>query len=306
MRARVPHLAIAASAALLAACLGVDTFFFAARRVEAYRFDEADPEMDGDLSAPHPSIVPASLRAEGLLTSDEGDTIHWVLARHPEGAARATILLSHGNGPHLGRFWDRVELLWQLGFQVAIYDYPGFGRSTGRPSEPGMIAAGRAVLAMLADRPDVDRARLVLYGHSLGGAPTFELAVRARRGELDVPVAAVVGENVWCSMQELLTDGVFLDLPRELFSDLRFDNCAALAALRGVRVLLLHGGRDRIVSGRQLALLVASAAEPPEVHVVPDAGHVDVSTSGGASTPTAAEAPQASPSYAAWVGALAP
>jgi fermentation-respiration switch protein FrsA (DUF1100 family) len=262
--------------------------------------------MDGDLSAPHPSIVPASLRDEGFVESELGDTIHWVLARQPEGEARGTIFFSHGNGPHLGRFWDRAELLWQLGFAVLVYDYPGFGRSSGRPSEPGLHAAARAALVMLAARPDVASGPIVLYGHSLGGAPTFELALATQRGDLDVPIAAVVGESVWCSIQEMIVDGAFLDLPRELLSDLRFDNCAALASLPGARVLLLHGARDRIVSARQLSLLVASAAAPPEVHVVPDAGHVDVSTVGGVTSTSAAAAPVASPDYAAWLGALTP
>ncbi|GAB4210665.1 MAG: hypothetical protein OHK0013_31530 [Sandaracinaceae bacterium] len=305
MSARRSRFALATAVALLGACLSIDTFFFAARRVDGYRFDEADPEMDGDLSSPHPSIVPPELREEGFVTSDEGDTIHWVLARRPE-AARGTVLFSHGNGPHLGRFWDRAELLWQLGFQVLLYDYPGFGRSSGSPSESGMYAAARATFAMLASRPDVDPTRLVLYGHSLGGAPTFELAARVRAAALGPRPAAVVGENVWCSMQEMIADGAFLDLPRELLSDLRFDNCAALASLRGARVLLLHGDRDRIVTLRQLELLVASAAEPPEVHVVSGAGHVDVAIYGGVGSGATAAAPVASPDYAAWLTALTP
>jgi len=299
------------SAGALVACLGIDTFFFAGRPVSGYRFDEIDPELDGDLSSAHASLVPPSLREEGLLELEGGEVIHWVLARQPDGAARTTVLYSHGNGPHLGRFWDRVEILWQLGYQVLIYDYPGFGRSSGEPSEPGMYAAAEGALELLVARDDVDASRLLFYGQSMGGAPTFELAARAMRGELARPLA-VVTEGAWCSMEAMLQDAAFLDVPRELLSQLRFDNCARIAELRDVPVVLLHGARDRVVPPRQLDLLIGAAASPPEVHVLETAGHVDVSVVGdpwaGPSPAPGRPSPAVRPSaaYAEWVTSVAP
>jgi fermentation-respiration switch protein FrsA (DUF1100 family) len=305
-----------ATLTLLAAC-EVGDFFFAGTPAEPYRFDESDPQVDGDLSSPHPSIVPAALREEGFVVSGDGASVHWVLARQPAGAASITVLYSHGNGPGIGRFWDRVEILWQLGFQVLIYDYPGFGRSSGEPSEPGMYEAAESVLALLAARADVDPSRVIFYGHSLGAAPTFELASRAERGEvivdragesLVVRPAAVVTESAWCSIEEMIRDGAFLDLPGELLSRLRFDNCARIAALRDVPVMLLHGDRDRIVPVRQLALLEGQAAASPIVYVVPGATHVDVAVVGTprASITAAAGVPRPSEDYAGWLSAIVP
>jgi pimeloyl-ACP methyl ester carboxylesterase len=313
---RLDRVALAlASLCLLAAC-EVGDFFFAGVPAEPYRFDEIDPQLAGDLSSPHPSIVPASLREEGFVTSRDGTSVHWVLARQREGPARATVLYSHGNGPNLGRFWDRVEILWQLGYQVLIYDYPGFGRSSGEASEPGMYEAASSALALVAARDDVDPARLILYGHSLGSAATFELASRALRGEviaargaeaLAVRPAAVITESAWCSIEEMIRDGTFLDLPGELLSHLRFDNCARIAELREVPVMLLHGERDRIVPMRQLALLEGRAARPPIVHRVPNATHVDVSIVGTprASIAAVAGVPRPSEEYAGWLMSLA-
>jgi fermentation-respiration switch protein FrsA (DUF1100 family) len=302
---------ISIGALALASCLGIDPFFFAARRVDGYRFDEPDPELDGDLSAPHASLVPASLREEGFARTTRGDDVHWVLARQPAGRARTTLLFSHGNGPHLGRSWDRVEVLWQLGYQVLAYDYPGFGRSTGEPSEAGLYEAAEAALAVLLARPDVDAARVVLYGHSLGGAPTFELAGRAQRSALGpaslagfVPFA-VVGESAWCSIEAMIQDAAFLDLPRELLSRMRLDNCEDLAVLRGVPVMLLHGELDRVVPPRQLALLADGAAEPPIAHLVPGAAHVDV-TVVGEPWDGSASVPRPSAVFAGWMLELAP
>lgn len=305
-----------AAALLLGACLGVQDFFFAGRPAEPYSFDESDPALDGDLSDPHPSVVPASLREEGFEPSTDGALLHWVFARHPREESPVTIVFQHGNGPGLGRFWDRVEVLWQLGYQVLLYDYPGYGRSEGRASEAGMYAAAHAMLRMVASRDDVDPGAIVLYGHSLGGAPTFDVAVRAMRsevratraeGELVVRPRAVVTESAWCSIAEMVRDGSFLDLPGELISRLRFDNCARIAELREVPVMLLHGRADRVVPPRQLALLEGRAAITPVVHLVEGASHVDVSVHGEplASLPPIDGVPRPSAQYAEWLAAIA-
>ena len=301
--------------ALLASCVRVEDFFFAGQPADAYRWDEIDPSIDGDLSSPHPSLVPAALREEGFVRGNDDASLHWVFARQPDGAARATILFSHGNGPNLGRFWDRVEVMWQLGYQVLVYDYPGFGRSSGTPSEAGLYDAAARMLAMLGGRDDVDAERIVLYGHSMGCAATFEVAVRSMRGaivsrrgdeEREVHARAVITESAWCSIEEMIRDGAFLDLPGELVSRLRFDNCARLGELRGVPVMLLHGRRDRVVPIRQLTLLDGAAAEPVIVHRVTDADHVNVSVVGepwsGSDPPSGVPRPSAD--YAEWLTSL--
>lgn len=303
-------LGLAAGAAALAvgvlACR-VDSFFFAGRPVDAYRFDEVDPALDGDLSDPHPSLVPPTLREEGRTSLGDGRDVHWVLARQAEPAT--TLLFSHGNGPHLGRFWDRVEVLWQLGYQVLIYDYPGFGLSAGPSDEPGVYAAAEAMLAMLAARADVDPERVVLYGHSMGGAPTLHLAAMTSRWAATLPrPQAVVTESAWCSIASMIEDASFLGLPPTLLANIRFDNCTRIAEVRGVPVMLLHGDRDRIVPARQFSLLAAAASEPPVSRIVPGANHVDVSVHGppwpGSAPPPGVPRPSAD--FATWMHGIAP
>ena len=64
---------------------------------------------------------------------DLGDReVHYVYAHRPDAAA--TVLFSHGTTWHLGRYWERAEALWERGLNVMIYDYPGYGRSTGEPA----------------------------------------------------------------------------------------------------------------------------------------------------------------------------
>src|SRR5262245_55129872 len=69
---------------VLAGCQNLDSFFYSPRHPDnGYDFDGIDPDLDGDLTDPHPSIVPAADREEGMLALDDGTQIHYVLARHP-------------------------------------------------------------------------------------------------------------------------------------------------------------------------------------------------------------------------------
>ncbi len=254
-------------------CVDAGSFFFAPRKVDGYDFDGTDPQLAGDLEPAHPSIVGPENRREGFVHTADG-AIHWVLAVQP-GASDA-ILYSHGNAVHLGRYWDWVERLWSMGFTVMIYDYPGYGESDGSPSEEGVFAAGQAVLEQLASMPEAENARLWLYGYSLGGAPTFELAARAERGDAPA-VTGMIGESVWCSVQDILQDSAEVDVPGSYFTRLVMDNCARMRELTTTPVMLMHGTADGVIPIRHLTLLEeADVAAPLTVHRVAGAGHTDL------------------------------
>jgi hypothetical protein len=260
-------LSLLALAWLLGGC-ALDSFLFSGKPVPEYRWDEADPNIDGELTDPHPSIVPAADRSEGFLDI-EGARIHWVFARR-EGAT-TTILYSHGTSRNIGRYWDRVERLWSDGYSVLIYDYPGYGLSTGTTTEAGVLAAGRASLEHLLTLPGVDPDRIVVYGYSLGGGPTYDLAGRAARGE-GPEVAALISESTFCSVEALVQDGSFLDLAPGYFANARFDNCARIAELE-IPVLIVHGLADDYVVPRHATMLRDRALREPATYFVEGAGH---------------------------------
>ena len=106
---------------------------------------------------------------------------------------------------------------------MLIYDYPGYGRSDGEPSERGIFDAAQAALETLDAQPEVQR--VWLYGYSLGGAPTFELAARSERGEAP-RVEGVMTEAAWCSAEDLLQDGALVNVPGHFGTRLVMDSCA--------------------------------------------------------------------------------
>ena len=250
---------------LLASCLSLDPFLFGNEPVDEYGWDDdpCDPLLTGEVTEEcHPSRVPPEERTEGFV-----DGIHYVFAHRP--GATTTIFYSHGTGRHLGRYWDRVELMWELGFNVMIYDYPGYGRSEGEPDEASVYASAEAVLGVLPSMPDVDPAQVVFLGYSLGGGPTYEMALNG-----PITPRAVVSEATFCSIEALVQDGAKLSIPGGFLSTVAFDNCAKAAQLpETIPVTIIHGADDDFVLPDHGRALARAVGEGVTLHMVPGAGH---------------------------------
>jgi len=171
------------------------------------------------------------------------------------------IIFTHGNG-ELADYWVEGFLEprgW--GWGVLLLEYPGYGRSAGRPSERSIFAAADAALAWARNDPRVDAARIVAYGRSLGGGAATYLAVE--RG-----LAGLILESSFTSVRPLAARSL---VPGWLVRD-PFDNLARLGRYRGP-LLVLHGRDDGIIPashGRALAAAVPGAT----FHEMP-CGHND-------------------------------
>lgn len=134
------------------------------------------------------SPAAAGLACEDLrlaLGPDAAATVHgWLVPGRADGSlAGWTALFCHGNGGNISHRLETLALLHGLGLQVLIFDYPGYGQSSGKPSEPGCHAAARAAWRFLVDN-GVAPERIVAWGRSLGGAVAARLAAEVRPGAL--------------------------------------------------------------------------------------------------------------------------
>lgn len=115
-----------------------------------------------------------------LLTSD-GLKLHgWFLPAPTKfyNKRTQTWLWFHGNGGNVGtRVGQLARAHHELGVHQFIFDYRGYGRSEGKPSERGTYLDARAALSYLQHRPELDPDRIVYFGHSLGSAVSTELAL---------------------------------------------------------------------------------------------------------------------------------
>lgn len=104
----------------------------------------------------------------------------------PAAGAPATVLINHGSGFNRGAYISHCSLLHNLGYNVVVYDYRGFGESPGAASLATLIPDADAVLAWIGTRPESGARRIVLFGISLGTLPTIAQAAQTPAGVVGV------------------------------------------------------------------------------------------------------------------------
>ncbi len=177
----------------------------------------------------------------------------WFLPPIPadDGAGTAgpapLVIFAHGNGELIDDWALAFEPLRRWGVGVLLVEYPGYGRSTGAPSQGSITASMTSAYDQMLKRPDVDPKRIVAYGRSLGGGAACALA-RERS------VAALVLESTFTSVRPLARG--FL-VPGFLVRD-PFDNLDVLRSYPGP-VLIVHGEHDEIIPVAHAAALHAAA-----------------------------------------------
>jgi fermentation-respiration switch protein FrsA (DUF1100 family) len=204
------------------------------------------------------------------LETEDGERLHgwWVVAR---SAPAGHVLLCHGNAGNTGDRVMHAALLTAVGFDVLLFDYRGYGRSSGTPTEQGTYRDARAALTYLLRQPDVDVSRVLYLGESLGGAVALELAL-AR------PPAALVLLSAFTSVREMAR--VHYGRIAEKLAPDAYPNLRRIGELRAP-LLVLHGADDTIVPRRHGSALYEVAPDPKRIRVVPDVGHNDIVSRAG-------------------------
>ncbi len=140
------------------------------------------------------------------------------------------------------------------GINVVAFDYRGFGASSdSAPTELGLYQDARSVYTYVRDTIGIDPARIVIYGHSLGGGVATELAVT-------VPAAGLILEGTFLSVPSV-AKGRYPYLPIETLAENRFDNQAKLGRLR-MPLLVMHARADGTIPFAHGAELYRGAPDP--------------------------------------------
>ena len=235
---RLTGLAVGIAAAALVPFVSLDHFIFF---------------PDHSVPPPPPGVV------ERWFTTADGVRLHAWHAVAPEGAP--TLVWSHGNAGNIAGRAPVFHALASRGLGVLAYDYRGYGRSGGTPSEAGVYRDVEAAYDIVAH----PGARLVAFGESLGGAVSIHLATVR-------PCAAVVVVSTFTTMRDVARFHYGL---AGLLAGGGFDS---LRRVRGVHVPLLvaHGDEDEVVPYVLGQALFAAAGEPKRFLHLPGAHHNDV------------------------------
>jgi uncharacterized protein len=195
----------------------------------------------------------------------DGERLHawWVPARAP---LLGHVLLCHGNAGNVGDRLAHVELLSAAGFDVLAFDYRGYGRSTGRPSEHGLQLDARAACDALLGRHEIEPARVLYLGESLGAAVALALA-------LELPPAGLILQSAFTSVRDMAR--LHYPLIPPAFVPDAYPSLRLITGLQAP-LLVLHGARDAIVPVMHGEALLEAAPGRKRMNVFPGAGHNDL------------------------------
>lgn len=216
-----------------------------------------------------PSPPPSPLEEVYLDLATGERIVGWAYADPALPPGRPAVAFFHGNGENLetmrmvGLFEDlgRLRVAW-----IAL-DYPGYGRSSGQPSEEGLLATSEAALAWMAQRhPGRPH---VLCGWSLGAATA--IAAASRHPD---EVRGLIALSPWTSLAAVAR----IYFPGFLVQGLLRERYDSLDAAQRIRVpaLVIHGERDDIIPVNHGKEVAGALAGPTRWVPVANAGHNDL------------------------------
>ena len=175
----------------------------------------------------------------------------------PAEGARATILYCHGNAGNISHRIEIIKILNSLKLDIFIFDYRGYGRSEGSPSEEGLYRDARAAYDYLVSREDIVRERIVIYGKSIGGNIAIDLASK-------VEAASLISESAFSSAYDM-GRRLFPYLPVGWLITIKYD---AMSVIKDVSIpkLIIHSRDDEIVPFDLGEKLYRTALEPKEFY----------------------------------------
>ena len=205
-----------------------------------------------------------------FFAADAGVELHgwWI----PRRRARGTVLYCHGSSGSIAHHSEPLAALARLSINLFAFDYRGYGRSTGEPSEAGLFRDARAAWDHLVEQLGVRPEEIVLFGHSLGGAVAIDCA-------LDRPAAGLVVESTFTQVRDMARAN-YPRLPLHLLARNQFRSIHKVGRLN-LPKLFIHGSADVRVPPELGRRLYEAAAAPKELYLVPGAGHNDLHRHGG-------------------------
>ena len=207
-----------------------------------------------------------------FFTTRDGVRLHgWFV---PHRNAHSTLVWFHGNAGNISHRVENIKLLHELvRVNVFIFDYRGYGRSDGRPSEQGTYLDGEAALELIGNKlGDENRKKLILFGRSLGAAIATEMATR-------FVSQALILESPFVSIAEMART-ILPFFPIGPFLQTQYNVGERIKKIRGP-LLVLHGDRDEIVPIEQGKKVFDAAPEPKTFLPIAGAAHNDTYIVGG-------------------------
>lgn len=214
---------------------------------------------DGDWH--RPDLAPE----DAWFDSADGVRLHGWYVQHAN--ARGVLLFCHGNAGNLSHRADTVRVMRdRAAVSVLVFDYRGYGRSAGRPTESGVLADAAAARQWLARRAGIEPDRVIVFGESIGGAVAIDLAANGG-------ARALILENTFTSLPDVAAYH-FPWVPCRWLMHIRLNSLAKIGHYHGP-LFASHGDPDSVVPFPLGKRLFEAANEPKQFLRLPGYDHND-------------------------------
>ncbi len=225
--------------------------------------------------------TPLAKHEDLVFPSWDGTKLHaWFL--RAQGTPKGTVIHFHGRDKNITAHAFNVAWLPEEGFNVFLFEYRGFGKSEGKPTQRAVHRDSMAAVNYVLSRKDVDTDRLLVFGQSLGGAIAIAVTGEMRRPE----IKAVVAEAPFCSYRRLVRNQIekmdcwsILRGPISLLvTNNRYSPIKYIDEIAPTPLLLIHGTADIGITIDHSEFLFKRAKKPKEMWVVQGGRHLDTFT----------------------------
>ena len=208
--------------------------------------------------------------------TEDGETIHAWLFKTDRKKPLGTILFFHGNAENLTSHYIHLTWLIAEGYNYLIFDYPGYGQSTGEASQKGTVQAGIAAMDWLYKS---DPQPLIIFAQSLGGAVAQRVILEKKD---QIPIKGVVLDSTFNSYQSIARKKLSLSWFTWILQPLAYilvsDKWAAedIDKISPIPVLVIHGDNDNTVEPIFGEHIYNELKEPKKIWRIPGGLHTDV------------------------------
>lgn len=204
------------------------------------------------------------------INTHDGVKLHGWFVR--TDSAIATIVMCHGNAGNISHRLEIIRRLQNTGFNILIFDYRGYGKSEGSPTEDGVYKDGLAAFDYAMNLPDVNSKRIILWGTSLGGAVAVDIALQR-------PALGLILESAFSSAKDVARSA-YPYLPVHFVIRSQLNSVEKIRKIH-TPLLQIHGNNDNIIPIELGEKLFKAANEPKELYIIDGSGHNDTFIIGG-------------------------
>ena len=173
----------------------------------------------------------------------------------PAENAQMTVLFCHGNGGNMTHRLDSLNILNELGLNCFIFDYRGYGKSRGKPSENGTYLDARAAWKWLTKTKGIEPENIIIFGRSLGGSIASYLAVEVKPKGLIIESSFTSYIDIGKKFYPYMPVRLFAAFSYNTIDYIRRVNCP---------VLIIHSRNDEVIPFEFGLRLYDAANEPKE------------------------------------------